>query len=240
MYNHKKTIMLKNEYQKLIESNFNSMENQDSIVVDGPLDIDKWINNDMKLLFYYKETYGYNEYGGISISDHYKKWIYDNNKTYKKIGVLSYLLFETLKTGKILSFNEKELKEIYRNHDFLIDIVSNISMVNIAKISIPENETNDSLIRDTSRLNRILLKEQLKILNPDMIICGGRVTADSLYADLDYLSSTNYSYGVPEIIDNKIIAPICHLSAPNCWYFDIYSYYLLILELLKKTHHNFS
>ncbi len=229
--------MFKSEYQHFIENIFKKFEDQDSLVIDGPIDMHKWDNAKLKLLFYYKETYGYNEYGGTSISDNYKQWIYDNIKTYKKIGLLSYLLIESYSNSKIIDFDEIELKRLYNDHDFLIEVVSKVSLVNIGKISIPANKTSDSLIRDKSRINSIFLKKQLEILNPHVIICGGRVTADSLYSDLNYLSKSDYVYDAPEIIDNKVIAPICHLSSGSCWYESIYGYYLQIIGLLLNGRH---
>jgi hypothetical protein len=222
-------------YQKFITDSFSVFKDSDSIVTDGPIDFNKWEKQKIKLLFYYKETYGYDDFGGTSISEHYKEWILDNIPTYKKMGMLAYLLIETTNSGKIFEYDETFLKDLYQNHNLLIDCLSNTSILNINKLSIAENKTSDSVIREKSRENKIILKTQIEILEPTVIICGGRVTSDSLFLDINYLGRKNYEFEVAEIIDNKIIAPFQHLSSRTCWYEKIYDYYSQIAKLMNKT-----
>jgi len=223
-----------NKHQEIIEKLFNNLPEQDSIVYDGAIDIHKWECSPIRILFYYKETYGYNDWGGTSISAHFEKWIKDNIPTYKKMGLLAFLLFETVKNHTILDYDETNLKKFYANHDLLIEALSETSIVNIGKISISQNNTSDCIIRHKSRKNSELLKNQLELLAPNIIICGGRVTADSLYVDLNYLSQTKYNFNTAEIIDNKIIAPYNHLSSSSCWYKKIYNYYIQVSNLIPE------
>lgn len=222
------------DYQKLVADSFSVFKGSEGIVTDGPNDFCKWENQKLKLLFYYKETYGYDNFGGTSISENYAKWIIDNIPTNKKMGMLSYLLIETANSGKIFEYDENFLKNLYKNHNLLIEYLSNSSIININKLSISENNTSDSKIRDKSRENREILKAQLEMLEPTIIICGGRVTSDSLYCDINFLSKNYYKFEVAEIVDNMIIAPFCHLASSSCWYEKIYEYYIQIAKLIIR------
>jgi len=229
--------MLKEKLDLIFDDWVSLTHNENNgFVKDGILDYDKWEKQKIKLMFYYKETYGYEDYGGTSISNHYKEWIENNQPTNKKMGLLAYLLIETVKSGRKIEWDEKDLKEKYADHNFLIEYFSKISILNINKLSIAENKTSDRLIRIKSKENKKILHAQLELIEPNVIICGGRVTSDSLYLDVNYLSKKNYKYEVAEIIDNKIIAPFQHLSSRTCWYEKIYNYYIQITELMKGLH----
>jgi hypothetical protein len=202
-------------------------------VKDGIIDIDKWRKQKLKILFYYKETYGYKKCEGTSISNHYKEWIEKNQSTNKKMALLADLLIETVKGRKIFEWDEKDLKEKYADYNLLVKSLSKTAIININKLSIAKNNTSDRLIRIKSRENKKILKAQIELIKPNIIICGGRVTSDSLYLDLNYLSKKNYEYEVAEIIDNQIIAPFQHLSSRTCWYEKMYNYYTQIAVLMK-------
>lgn len=202
------------KYDQLLEKFKDVAIDQNRFVSDGALDPKKWNKQKLKILFYYKETYNY---GVINISDFYKEWIIKKVPAYCKAGVLAHMILSEDK------FKINDVSEIRQQADLLTESISKSAFVNINKTSNIGTKSNDSKIRGKSMLDKELLTEQLKQLNPNIIICGGRVSAQSLFHDLSFLSEKKFEFGKSKIVDNRIIVPMYHLSYPsfrNEWILD--------------------
>lgn len=222
---------MQEKIKELLTNAYSENNQLQGLMIDGALDYSKWSDQKLKVLFYYKETYGYHDFGVTSISDYYERWI-ENNRTYKKTALMASILMRYAETKEFDEYNQKDFKKMYRNKKLLKDTISRVAFVNVNKTSNKSNNTNDKAIRQKSMQYSEMLKKQLEVLNPDIIICGGRVTADSLFRDLDYLSKKNYSLGSPEIVDKKIIVPVHHLATPSFGYAKIHNVCKEITELM--------
>lgn len=204
--------------------------NKYSVMLDGPLDPTIWNQQSPRILFYYKESYGYVDCGeNMRNVNYYEQWIKDRIATWRKAAVLSWLLHSSWGAGKIVEFDQNQLKKLYQDDSKLIEALRKTAFVNVNKVSNAANKTIDAHIRNVSRHQAQMLSSQIRLLSPDIIITGGRVCADSLYYDLNVLPKQTYLLNSVEKCGDVIVAPIYHLSA-SVWYKYIYDVHANIIE----------
>ncbi|MBB1285242.1 hypothetical protein HRH25_12730 [Flavisolibacter sp. BT320] len=217
---------------------------------DGPIVPERWNNkkiNNVKILFYAKETYGHD---GCSICPIMESPDgYSASKTNLNISKLSYCinqLFSKIRRSKCKSLTAQDLFKLI---DEVVDglpiiskcslreYYSNVAVVEVKKTS-GDVKSNDVEIRKHSVENAGFLTEQIKYLSPDIIICCGLVTWHSLVNDTglinDKTSITNERGGIS--YGNMILYNSFHPSAPR---FNMYDVLFNIFEcIIDKSASN--
>ena len=230
---------MKSEYEILWDSFYESHNDKTGIVEDGALNQTKWLNQKPKILFYYKGTYGYDEtVDRYSISNQYERWINDKIRCYKRMAVVSHIIIDGIENHRssiATLFDKSCYNSLFANPPILKESLSKVAVVNINKESRKETLPYNGTIRDKSRENKNFLKRQLKYLNPQIIICGGLVTVHSLFCDLDYLTTDEFTMDQAQLIDDKIIAPYYSLSYSGCNFEVIRKYCEQIISIYNQN-----
>jgi len=136
----------------------------ETVVIDGVVDIDRYQNSPIKVLWLLKET---NSAGPWSIIENYKNhpWLTENNglMSIRRVIYASYgINHPEIKDWKDFPWSyEEECQKALRN----------IAFVNINKLP-GSSVANDDEIQDAYNKNRALLKLQFDTYNPDVVIFG--------------------------------------------------------------------
>ncbi len=217
-----KSISLQREWAK--------QNNLEDYVIDGPIDYKQYEKCKFKILFYFKETYGYQGCGELIIGKAFPSWIEARKKTNVREAWLAYNILDSLDSGKIKK--EKEFREVFYDNNKLLEACYKIAHVNVKKTS-GESISNNRIIREFSRKHSELLRKQLILYKPDLIIVGGQVCWHSLIEDLNLFSIKNTSLKKPYIIksDNTYLCNFNHISYTG---FNVYEHYKLIMKYLQK------
>lgn len=147
----------------------------DSFTVDGAVDAQKWESNEGKrVLFILKEANGSNSVINGKIDDNsfwFKDCICDNNNRmskpmFKRIATLyKFVLGENVKDCQRHEWDQDNKKE-------LRDILKNVAYMNINKKG-GDKKTNMTKLNQYAKEYREEIKQEIEILNPDYIVCGG-------------------------------------------------------------------
>ena len=133
-------------------------------IEDGIIDIDKYVSSKNKVLILLKEAYG--EDNAWSLADIIKNiWKGPKYKIFWTISYWLYLINKTTKTNiPLFPSSEKELNEC---REYLLSS----AIVNIKKSSGQSTSNQDDLMEYINE-DRELLRRQIEIVNPSIIICG--------------------------------------------------------------------
>ena len=208
---------------------------------DGPVNSDNWFrnNNCLKTLFLLKETYGYDGDDIYKIMDSPDVGRFNDSRTNRNISKLAYGLREISKlidSGFKFISNENlyglidpifdAMKII--DKDTLKDCYADTAIIQIKKLS-GSSKSSDPDIRKHSKESGHFLSQQIKLLNPNIIICGGKVTWQSLIEDLNVFKKQNFhsnERGINEI-DNIIIYNSYHPS------YSLFNSYDILFDICK-------
>lgn len=178
--------------------------------LDGAISPERWKANRVKVMFYLKENYGYQECGVINIQNYAHTWLADRNMTYVRCVSLAAAIQSAITRGQPLS--PAELESISNDVDLLHATLDTIAVVNIKKHS-GESTSNDAEIRDESRANAPLLNAQIAALAPTIIISGGTVCWHSLIHDIGLFDVTQDCPKFETVIHHGTI--LCHSNHPS-------------------------
>ena len=222
-----KSIKMQREY-----ANKNGWKNY---LIDGPINYKEYNQQKFRILFYLKEAYGYEE-GEVIIGNVFNDWIDKEKKTNIEETLLSYHILNFY-DSKIRINNKEQFYSIKSNSNLLKETSKKIAHINIKKTFGEESKSNDSLIRDESRKNSDLLKQQIQLYKPDLIITGGPVCWDSLIDDLGLFNIDKNSVKRPGIIKYNDIY-LCNSYHPEYYTKEIteltsYDIYNLIIENIE-------
>ncbi len=187
------------KYQNILDENkkrndleyapdhISSNDNEGSgFALDGPIVPEIWNQLSLKVLFILKETYGMDGCDTCKIMGNPDK--FNDSKTNLQISKVSYCIHETISNGFVPSVeNTNNLSPEALKVSF-----SKIAIVEVKKTS-GETTSNDGLIRDHSRFNKEFLCQQIQLINPNIIICGGLVTWHSLTLDMGLFDRQIYN-----------------------------------------------
>lgn len=157
----------------------------DQYAVDGAMNSEKWHSAPLRIAFLLKENYGYQGCDVIWTADEAHGWIDKGIPTYIKLLTLSAAIFSGMREKRMLS--DEEVLEISKDRELLHETLEYVATINIKKHS-GLSESNDGEIRDESRKNAALLTEQIKRLEPQLVIAGGEVCWHSLRDDQSHFS----------------------------------------------------
>lgn len=185
---------------------------QNGYIHDGAINPERWYSSKVRLLFLLKETYGYQGYDCIQITEYAPKWFEAKNKTYRKCVLLAAVLEKSLEKNHGLSAGDIKLVE--NDHDSLLAALNRIAVVNIKKDS-GESRSNDGKIRVVSKANASQLKAQICTLAPTVIVAGGNVCWDSLIDDMGLF------HGVSKLEKFEAVkcgnTVLCRSNHPSAW-----------------------
>lgn len=133
-------------------------------IEDGIIDIERWGRSKKKILILLKEAYGEEKSWSLvkTIRDVWK------GPKYKIWWTISYWLYAIQKShsNEVPLFPQSEA-EYHECVEFLLSS----AVVNIKKSSGKSHSNYDDL-RKYAEKDRVYLREQIKLINPDIIICG--------------------------------------------------------------------
>lgn len=201
-------------------------KNTTGVLYDGPTNFGSWNQQNLKVVCLYKESYGYNLDEGTRVSDKYVQWLNAPKvKTYWKIGLLIYIVNRKLQ-DRTWKANVNDLKRLVRETQrlTLARELSKVALINLNKFSIPENATKDKFVAIRGKENAMLVRSQLTMLQPDIIICGGRVVCKTYVDEIDTTERDRYIYGEVERSAFGKVANFMHVSAPSCGYSRLIDY----------------
>lgn len=154
----------------------------ESAVVDGIIDVDRYMKSHLKVMWILKET---NSEGYWSIVDNYKdhEWLTKCNglMSIRRVIYASYgIMHPEITNWKDFPWSYEEKCQ---------DALKDIAFVNINKL--PGSATaNDEVIQNAYHTNRELLKMQFDTYNPDVVIFGNTLKyIDTVDFDGDFSDS---------------------------------------------------
>lgn len=201
--------------------------------LDGAINPVEWAASDTRILFLLKENYGYQECGIIRISDLAHGWLDAGIPTYIKSVTLAAAVRAALQRDQLLS--QSEIGLIERDGELMHKTLDKIAVVNIKKHS-GESKSNDSEIRDESRINSALLSAQISALNPTVIVAGGTVCWHSLVHDIGLFSDAAECAKFSAVKCGEIV--LCHSNHPSAWSgggFDVETIHSAIYHAIKEA-----
>ncbi len=199
--------------------------------IDGAIDPVEWRRQSLRMLFYLKENYGYQDEGIMRIGDYASKWLKDGNRTYVQIVTLTEAVFQAVGRGSLLS--PEETAALSGTAD-LQATLRKIAVVNIKKHS-GESTSNDTEIRNESYANASLLRDQVAELAPTVIVAGSTVCWHSLVCDVGLSKkSEDDPKGTATLANGIVLCHTYHPSARSSGAFDIYEVHGLICRKLSR------
>lgn len=201
---------MENKYEEYLKMLLNFQVNVENIygeyrgfAHDGPVDSKKWFSDSCgkRILFLLKEAYGYDDDEICYIMDAPER--FNDSRTNLAISRLAYAIdrsSESIKYDteyvsdddlfKLMDMIHEELETV--TLDDLKHSYSKIAIVEIKKIS-GEIKSIDSDIRKHSKQNEKFLSDQIRFLSPDVIVCCGYVTWESLTQDMSVFEKFAFS-----------------------------------------------
>jgi len=152
-----------------IETRMHLSPNKEFLFIDGPFDIKKYYESKTKILWLLKEPYDSRpeskkkEESFRSIFNWKKTHLIEikSNKTWIPILYVSHGILNNITGGELLSKKPAEI----------VDTFSNIAIINVSKIPAKTTTKWNDLVKSYKK-NETLLKKQIEILNPDILIFG--------------------------------------------------------------------
>lgn len=149
-------------------------------ICDGPINVESYYNSEVKVLWILMEPYGIEE-GGADYSEWYQDWLkeYDlnsstntwmKNPTWKIVSLVSHAIFNGLFVKEMIDRGSKAI----------LNSLGKIAWVNIRKVP---HKNGSKVVRSDIisqlNVNSEILRKQVELLSPHVIICGG--TFEILY-----------------------------------------------------------
>ncbi len=143
-------------------------ENNNTAIIDGIVDVDKYLKSPKKILWILKEVNSSNDPGDWSLTDTIsnlktktgisKRWAHTFNPiVYTTYGILKNKLWD-------------DIEYTYDNPN-IIDCLKSIAYINIKKISGNSVANNNKLLEHYHKYKEIVL-DQINYINPDIMIFG--------------------------------------------------------------------
>ena len=157
------------DLNKEIQETFNNEDNE--VILDGIIDVDTYSNAKFKILWLLKEPYDNDGDGGWSMIDDVlsKDNVYDiflkNTNSKKTWNPIIYASYGILNKPLLID----DIPNINTYPEIVVPIIKSIAFMNISKL--PANSRSvESNIKALFINNKILLKKQFDLINPDIII----------------------------------------------------------------------
>jgi len=162
-------------------------ENERLVCYDGAVNIDEYLDSKIKILWLLKEPYDEENGigGGHTLGDLIKKDVaYDFVKKYPTWQVMTYVSY-----GILNDFWMWDDMNFLRIEPTMTNALLKIAMVNVQKLpSLNQSKTNFNDITEAFEKHGDLLKKQIDLLNPDILIAGNTMW---IYKDMFGLIEEN-------------------------------------------------
>lgn len=216
--------------KKLAEEKWPEIKDEPiGFLYDGPIDIENWDSKKIKTLFVAQEHYGFWDCEPREI-------YYEKNfgiTFHKRIAWFTGLLSKYFQDNSI--FNEEELNQLYYDNAFLENSWNDSALIEVKKISGDDSSADYHDIYDNGTKNKYYITEQIKMINPDIIFCCGKVIFDLYTQQLNVFPIDNYFYNYDQwcyFSGKKIVINSQH---PSWRYFRRkHAYQCIVNELRKK------
>lgn len=205
-----------NNYQILInemELRMNKPEEKREIITDGVMNVDNYFLNDIRLAWMLKEPYdeldgtggGWSYFEMFKGGDLYLEQFNRPHKvTWHPIIYISYGIMNNFMKWSDLDY-------IRENHK-MCDVVKNVAFINSQKLpskNVTRTDIND-LIESISK-NSDLLKRQVNLLNPNVLIFGNTFNLYKEILDISISDLVDYENGIKYIVkDGKLYISTYH------------------------------
>lgn len=198
-------FLIMTEYEKHL-----TQRGLNEYILDGAVNPAKWVESKVRIMFWLKETYGYQNCGIINIQDCAHSWLDTKKiKTYQRAVSLAASVELGIAQKRILT--EQEIVSLSTNRDLLHDSLDRMAVVDIKKHS-GLSTSDDREIREESRQNAAILTVQIRSLQPTVIIAGGNVCWHSLVYDLGLFQEAENCPMFQAVICNNTV--LCRSNHP--------------------------
>lgn len=194
-----------NEKLKLHYKNIYGSESE-SLVPDGIIDEDQFTQAKYKILWVLKEPYGE---GGFSYSD-YIKDSFKFGEPYPTSGQMWHKITYT-NYGILNGFMKWSDMGALKEDNNIFNALKSSALINLKKI-VGGTTSLPDVIREAYEKSKQIIHEQIKIINPDIIICGG--TFGFIKPDLKFISPFGDVNEFGFLIENRILINAYHPSYP--------------------------
>lgn len=205
-------------------------EGKGELTWDGPSNWDLWESQKLKIMFLVKEA---RQGAHPCVPNQSIEGKFPRNISRWKYAIQKIFL-ENIKDPHFPTQNELTLND-------------DIAIVEVKKLNEENISSNNKEIEKYAKEDQELLKQQIEIINPDIIICGNTLNS----FDLIY----NYTYEIEETlvtidkvtawnIDNRFVIDFYHPTSPPAYITsdtvkDSYYFDLLKQVLIDKKAYNF-
>jgi hypothetical protein len=185
-YNQEKSNII-----ELIKNN-HKWEDTEGFIADGVINPVLYKKEKLKVLVILSETYGYDSCGVVDIENQSTKDIMGLGSAQvqspRKLSTLFWLLFNSIEKKKKISYEDfiglSLLKINDYNYSELQKVLMKVAWINVKKASKCVEDVNckqdyNDIYRNAFR-NKEVLKKQLSLISPDLIIVCGAPVFDSL------------------------------------------------------------
>ncbi len=205
--------MKKEEYEKESKKLLNKWKQLEhhknkGFVSDGIVDFDEWKKADKKILVVLKEAYGDEDPWKLTdlIGTGDREWI-KNNPHYKMLSKWLYVLHNT-------THDKFPENAVNIDSDLADKYLLSCAVINIKKSS-GKSTSNSNEIYDYAVKDKDFLKNQINLINPQIVLCG--YTASSLLSGVYGLDDYSQYYFSDYCIsfEDKVFIDFWHPSMKN-------------------------
>ncbi|MBE7691327.1 hypothetical protein [Tenacibaculum piscium] len=173
-----------------IESEINeiSFKNKKPVVIDGIINIEKYFESDIKILWILKEAYSEESWSYIEKFRDYE-WL---KKYGRRIPTLKRVIYTTYGVTEQSTWTDIP----YSNEEEAFPPLEKIALINIKKIP-GSNSSNDNEINKAYKQNEKLLTKQIDLCNADIIFFGNTLQYcnKSIFKDLNKTQKQISTFG---------------------------------------------
>ena len=159
-----------NDLNDEIRDKISDNENEIFPIFDGPLSVKEYFNSPIKIMWLMKEAYGDDFDFTDIIEKNYEGFLNDfiNGKSRTTWHPVVYTTY-----GILNNLEWKIIPDI-KDDSEIVKCLKNVAWVNIQKLpSSTGTTTNMNNINIAFEKYQTIIKNQIELLNPDIIICGG-------------------------------------------------------------------
>ncbi|MGB8061292.1 MAG: hypothetical protein WCF26_05310 [Candidatus Sulfotelmatobacter sp.] len=156
--------MVDPHYEKLLET---WKPRGRCFIEDGIIDDDRWHSADPKVLLLLKEA-RHEGTGTWDLRRHLREE--DPTNTWQKSAYWCYAV-QGVKSGSLRCLPFSNMPERKAEYEKAVEALRASAIVNIKKIDGKETSDNEDIRKHAER-NRHLIKQQIELIKPDLVICG--------------------------------------------------------------------
>ena len=199
-------------------------------ITDGIVNLPKWTKQNPRVLFFLKEAYTDNPKGydlTAALDSEGADFAKKNSPIWARVAVWTQAIYDSTELPP-LPYDEAKIKS---QAD---DNIRSIAVINIKK-SNGQKSSNDTDLKEFLANDKDQLTEELKIINPDVILCGGTfhlLQKYGMFPDANKVTRNDYLW------NDKLIISYWHPSGRGIVSNNEVNYYA-IREICRAAHNQF-